>query len=317
MAKRSRNPSTVTGSTTDQQTFLKQFHDQNGSQTGYKQLSSDTLPADEGSGSSAGGGGGIHEYSRQNLSSPALPTLSATVATNSPTSPKMNGYSVVNGQLYRTVSAAYVPNGTQLTATHYHSGNGGGGHYASNISHNTTGGSKKTLLDLSRQHSAVHVQQTSPQASTNDSHHAYLLSTPKLVPSTLVSDPTLICTNLGCNGIRELLASLALMCILSLLMAFLALFFLQRSCQLAFHPQDDTNTASVNNSKLPRANSHIISTQFNQKIVTNAKEYMRVFQISVSLSTLTIALDLCCLFVCCIQFLSIVKLIKTPFGKKR
>ena len=316
MAKRTRNSAS-------EQTFLKHtFQHDSGSQSGYKQLKyedTNTLPADD----------NTHEYSRQNHSSPTLATLSAAVAnsSSSPVNKTHSSYSVLNGQVYRNVSNSYMPNGTLSTHVSpqqvpYHgvmqptgTGSVGAGHFASNISTAThtpnITGSKKTLLDLSR-HSAP---QTSPQASTNESQLAYLLSTPKANPVTLI-DPTLVCSNLGCNGIRELLASLALMCILSLLMAFLALFFLQRSCQFAFL-NDETNTASVNNSKSPKSAAHMINSQFNQKIVANAKEYVRVFQISVSLSTLTIALDLCCLFVCCIQFLSIVKLIKTPFGKKR
>jgi hypothetical protein len=111
-------------------------------------------------------------------------------------------------------------------------------------------------------------------------------------------------------GIHEMLASLALMCLLSLLMAFLALFFLQRTCPIVALPEDSN---SDSNQKVNR-NLNAIN---QMRIVTNTKEYVRVFQISVSLSTLTISLDLCCLFVCCIQFLSAVKLLKTPFGKKR
>ncbi|KAI2808409.1 hypothetical protein BLOT_006351 [Blomia tropicalis] len=82
-------------------------------------------------------------------------------------------------------------------------------------------------------------------------------------------------------------------------------------------PGSITTITESNHSRthIPKASS--LTTPFNQRLVTNVREYQRVFQISVCLSTLTIALDLCCLFVCCIQFLSIVKLIKTPFGKRR
>nr|XP_027203603.1 protein kinase 4-like isoform X2 [Dermatophagoides pteronyssinus] len=116
---------------------------------------------------------------------------------------------------------------------------------------------------------------------SNPNHNQLLLPTS--------SSSSIFCTGnfYRLNGIGELLASLALMCILSLLMAFLALSFIQRSYSIS------------------------------QLSAANAKEYVKVFQISVSLSTLTIALDLCCLFVCCIQFLSIIKLLKTPFGVRR
>lgn len=116
------------------------------------------------------------------------------------------------------------------------------------------------------------------------------------------------------DGVHEMLASLALMCLLSLLMAFLALFFLQRTGPIISLPEDnapiDSNQNKINRNNLNQAISQT-------RIILNAKEYVRVFQISVSLSTLTISLNLCCLFVCCIQFLSSVKLLKTHQGKKR
>ncbi|KAH9401303.1 hypothetical protein TYRP_002901 [Tyrophagus putrescentiae] len=145
------------------------------------------------------------------------------------------------------------------------------------------------------------------------------------------------------GGLRENLASLALMCILSLLTAFLALFFLQRSCPLTLGfaeafagdpPANHTRLTSVGKTahslvvspgaSSSSSSSSSVTPNFNQRLSTsntgaNRNEYLRVFQISVCLSTLTIALNLCCLFVCAIQFLSIVKLLKvtTPFGVRR
>lgn len=161
---------------------------------------------------------------------------------------------------------------------------------------------KQPLLDISR---TTNIQ-TSPQM--NASRIGQNLSRASASPENtnrLESDSVI-----GDYGIHEMLASLALMCLLSLLMAFLALFFLQRTCPIVTLPEE-SNTDS--NQKTNR-NLNAIN---QMRIVTNTKEYVRVFQISVSLSTLTISLDLCCLFVCCIQFLSAVKLLKTPFGKKR
>lgn len=149
------------------------------------------------------------------------------------------------------------------------------------------------------------------------------------------------------HGIHEMLASLALMCLLSLLMAFLALFFLQKTGPILTIPDDlktisDLADAIPPTSGLPASpaskskdmpssssmhpppppRSHrspnSVNTILSQsRIVVNSREYVRVFQISVSLSTLTISLNLCCLFVCCIQFLSAVKLLKTPQGARR
>lgn len=112
------------------------------------------------------------------------------------------------------------------------------------------------------------------------------------------------------NGIYQMLASLALLCVLSLLMSFLALFFLQKlgpmmSVIQTLEPMDKT-TAKLTVTKAPP-----------KKIVVTSEEYMTVYQVSVALSTLTISLDLCCLFVCCIQFLFAIKLLKTPQGDER
>lgn len=100
------------------------------------------------------------------------------------------------------------------------------------------------------------------------------------------------------RAIYHVLASLALLCLLSLLMSFLALFFLQKVASSLLSPQDFKNNGG-------------------NKIVVDAKEYLAVYQVSVALCTLTLCLDLCCLFVCCIQFLFAVKLMKIPRGNER
>lgn len=112
------------------------------------------------------------------------------------------------------------------------------------------------------------------------------------------------------NGIYQMLASLALLCVLSLLMSFLALFFLQKlgpmmSVVQTLEPLDKMSSKSMVTKAPPK------------KIVVTSEEYMTVYQVSVALSTLTISLDLCCLFVCCIQFLFAIKLLKTPQGDER
>ncbi|KAH7962989.1 hypothetical protein HPB52_019050 [Rhipicephalus sanguineus] len=66
-------------------------------------------------------------------------------------------------------------------------------------------------------------------------------------------------------AVHQLLGSLALLCLLSLLMAFLALFFLQRVA-----------SAGPQNSDSP-------------------EEHLALYQVAVAMSTLTISLNLCCL----------------------
>lgn len=96
------------------------------------------------------------------------------------------------------------------------------------------------------------------------------------------------------GGIYQMLASLALLCLLSLLMSFLALFFLQKTGPAAQLDRPPVRT-----------------------VVVDGEEHAAVYQVSVALSTLTVSLDLCCLFVCCIQFLLAIKLLKTPQGVRR
>ncbi|XP_023222851.1 uncharacterized protein LOC111624269 [Centruroides sculpturatus] len=100
------------------------------------------------------------------------------------------------------------------------------------------------------------------------------------------------------KGIYQMLASLALLCLLSLLMSFLALFFLQKVASSLVSPEDFKKNGE-------------------KKIVVNPKEYFAVYQVSVALCTLTLCLNLCCLFVCCIQFLFAIKLMKIPRGNER
>lgn len=113
------------------------------------------------------------------------------------------------------------------------------------------------------------------------------------------------------DGLYGVLSSLAFMCLLSLLMAFLALLFLQRTA-----PSVNVSEDFIDSQKVTRTTSHGIGVS-QTRILVNAREYVRVSQISIALITLTISLNLCCLFVCCIQFLSAVKLLKTPQGSQR
>lgn len=138
-------------------------------------------------------------------------------------------------------------------------------------------------------------------------HPASILETSRRTPNITLKD--LPSDDEDKNGIYQMLASLALLCVLSLLMSFLALFFLQKlgpmmSVVQTLEPTDKTLKTSV-----PKAPP--------KKIVVTSEEYMTVYQVSVALSTLTISLDLCCLFVCCIQFLFAIKLLKTPQGDER
>ncbi|XP_054160231.1 uncharacterized protein LOC128958407 [Oppia nitens] len=252
-----------------------------------------------------------YNYERVGTVSPTVSPTGATTTTHIHTSPVnhhqrqyssvlLNGH-VMNGNIS---SGRHTVNNNSIV---YSNGRPNGGISPRKISPNmskdannitVTSTSKQPLLDISRTANGYPTSPIlngsrlgphSPKASANSNDNSN-------------SDSTI-----SGHGLHEVLASLALMCLLSLLMAFLALFFLQKSCPLS--SLTDSNESAENVSKAHKL--------LSQRFVSNTKEYVRVFQISVSLSTLTISLDLCCLFVSCIQFLSAVKLMKTPFGHKR
>ncbi|KFM67873.1 hypothetical protein X975_24349, partial [Stegodyphus mimosarum] len=146
----------------------------------------------------------------------------------------------------------------------------------------------KPLLDISR----------------TSIHPGSVLETSRRTPNITLGDETNDADDR--HGIYQMLASLALLCVLSLLMSFLALFFLQKLGPMMSVvqtldplPAERTSVKTSATKALPK------------KIVVTSEEYMTVYQVSVALSTLTISLDLCCLFVCCIQFLFAIKLLKT------
>jgi Jiraiya len=95
-------------------------------------------------------------------------------------------------------------------------------------------------------------------------------------------------------GVREMMTSLGLLCLVSLLLALLALIFL-----LKISPATEV---------APRA---------AELSVVTFEEYVVVYEVTLALCALTLSLNLCCLLVCAIQFLFAVKLARTPHGGER
>ncbi|XP_971722.2 uncharacterized protein LOC660398 [Tribolium castaneum] len=96
-------------------------------------------------------------------------------------------------------------------------------------------------------------------------------------------------------GVKEMLVSLGLLCLVSLLLALLSLIFL-----LKISPVTASDIR-----ELLRA---------EQLTVITAEEYVVVYEVTLALCALTLSLNLCCLLVCAIQFLFAVKLVKSPHG---
>nr|CAD7431578.1 unnamed protein product [Timema monikensis] len=99
-------------------------------------------------------------------------------------------------------------------------------------------------------------------------------------------------------GIKEMLTSLGLLCLVSLLLALLSLIFL-----LKISPLTATDVRDLLRSE--------------QLTVISAEEYVVVYEVTLALCALTLSLNLCCLLVCAIQFLFAVKLVKSLQGGGR
>lgn len=87
------------------------------------------------------------------------------------------------------------------------------------------------------------------------------------------------------TGVKEMLTSLGLLCLVSLLLALLSLVFLLKISPLTVTP------------------SSLISPE----------EYAIVYEVTLALCALALSLNLCCLLVCAIQFLFTVKLVKSSY----
>lgn len=91
-------------------------------------------------------------------------------------------------------------------------------------------------------------------------------------------------------GVREMLISLGLLCLLSLLMGLLALVFLLKMSP----PPDPYN--------------------FDQVRIVSAEEQTAVYEVSLALCSLSLTLDVCCCLVCAAQLLFAARLITASSG---
>ena len=90
-------------------------------------------------------------------------------------------------------------------------------------------------------------------------------------------------------GVKEMLASLGLLCRVSLLQALLSLTFLIRMSSVSFVPNS----------------------------LISPEEFAIVYDVTLVLCAVALSLNLCCLLVCAIQFLFAVKLVKSSYHGNR
>jgi hypothetical protein len=99
-------------------------------------------------------------------------------------------------------------------------------------------------------------------------------------------------------GVREMLTSLGLLCLVSLLLALLSLIFM-----LKISPVTASDVKDLIRS--------------DQVTVISPEEYILVYEVTLALCALSLSLNLCCLLVCAVQFLFAVKLVRdSPDGER-
>lgn len=99
-------------------------------------------------------------------------------------------------------------------------------------------------------------------------------------------------------GVKEMLTSLGLLCLVSLLLALLSLIFL-----LKISPVTAAEVRELLRSE--------------QLTVISPDEYVIVYEVTLALCALSLSLNLCCLLVCAVQFLFAVKLVRDSPGGER
>lgn len=99
-------------------------------------------------------------------------------------------------------------------------------------------------------------------------------------------------------GVKEILTSLGLLCLVSLLFALLSLIFLLKITPVSSGEVKD----------------FLRTEQFT---IISPEEYVIVYEITLALCSLTLSLNLCCLLVCAVQFLFAVKLVKASENGER
>ncbi|XP_020293827.1 uncharacterized protein LOC109859715 [Pseudomyrmex gracilis] len=141
-----------------------------------------------------------------------------------------------------------------------------------------------------------------PSQTTPSPAPATPAALPVLTSGQVVSGPTVIPLNTSWSsslsrnlrrsdgaGVKEMLTSLGLLCLVSLLLALLSVIFLLKISPLTVTSND----------------------------LISPEEFVIIYEVTLALCALALSLNLCCLLVCAIQFLFAVKLVKTSYQGHR
>ncbi|GAB6021612.1 hypothetical protein CHUAL_004197 [Chamberlinius hualienensis] len=118
-------------------------------------------------------------------------------------------------------------------------------------------------------------------------------------------------------SIHEVLSSLALLAIVSILLACMAVVFLLKVMSYAaFDPNGKLSELDQVLCNASSGSSSSSNSIFAGRIV-DSNEFRLVYEIIVGLITCSISLDFTCMLICCAQFIFASKLAKAPHGKER
>jgi hypothetical protein len=183
------------------------------------------------------------------------------------------------------------------------SGSNNGNHNVSQLGHTVIPQTVNSHQDRPKANGGFDISRLSRLPSQTTPSPAPLApSTLPIVAGQVAGGPTLIPLNTSWSssmsrnlhrtdetGVKEMLTSLGLLCLVSLLLALLSVIFL-----LKISPLTVTSNSLI-----------------------SPEEFVIVYEVTLALCALALSLNLCCLLVCAIQFLFAVKLVKTSYQGHR
>ncbi|EZA46846.1 hypothetical protein X777_01140 [Ooceraea biroi] len=202
-----------------------------------------------------------------------------------------------------SVSPIGGTNGTNGNNGNNTSGSNNGNHNVSQLGHTVIPQTVASHQDRPKANGGFDISRLSRLPSqTTPSPALPAPSTLPVVAGQVAGGPTLIPLNASWSsslsrnlhrsdeaGVKEMLTSLGLLCLVSLLLALLSVIFL-----LKISPLTVTSNSLI-----------------------SPEEFVIVYEVTLALCALALSLNLCCLLVCAIQFLFAVKLVKTSYQGHR
>lgn len=146
----------------------------------------------------------------------------------------------------------------------------------------------------------LHIPKSSPMTPTTSADVNNIAKTDSNTDISKDSNNNHSCSgnDIFSNGVKEMLTSLGLLCLISLLLALLSLIFLLKISPVTAADMKDLLRAE-------------------QFTIMSPDEYVTVYEVTLALCALSLSLNLCCLLVCSVQFLFAVKLAQSSVNGDR